>query len=51
MEKIERNLGHILGTIFDRTFSCCFQAKNCWDTLLSSGPSNVGGQDLVSELQ
>ena len=27
IEKIERNLGHILGTIFDRNFSYCFQAK------------------------
>ena len=27
IQKIERNLGHILGTIFDRNFSYCFQAK------------------------
>ena len=26
-------------------------SQNCWDTLLSSGPPNAGGQDLVSELR
>ena len=25
-------------------------SQNCWDTLLSSYPSNVGAEDLVSQL-